>query len=194
MKKRQGRSVRVVTEELGAGAIREHDGQSQVEEAIFSNIQDKRFYTAEHAPFCIGRLRREFGYLANTVAGDEVLDGSYVYSEGFHPATRELLEECARIRTRVQENSVCDFLGAREWQRRWCRAKEKTSSSVSKLHFGYYIAGAASNRISYVQALKTSISLKHGVPLSRWAGGLSVMLEKQLGCTLINKLRAILLM
>ena len=121
-----------MTEELGEGAIREHDGQSQVEEAIFSNIQDKRFYTAEHAPICNGRLRGEFGYLANTVAGDKVLDGSYVYPDGFHPATKELLEECARIRTRVPENSVCDFLGAREWQRRWRRAKEKTSSSVSK--------------------------------------------------------------
>ena len=97
---------------------REHDGQKQVEEAIFSSIQDKIFYAAEHAPIYNGRLRGEFEYLANTVAGDKVLDGSYVYSEGFHPATKELLEECARIRTRVPENSVCDFLGAREWQRR----------------------------------------------------------------------------
>ena len=38
------------------------------------------------------RLRGEFRYLANTVTGDKVLDGSYVYSEGFHPATKELLE------------------------------------------------------------------------------------------------------
>ena len=73
MKKRQGRNVRVVTEELGTGATREHDGQSQVEEEIFSNIQDKRFYAAEHAPICNGRLRGEFGYLANTVAGANVL-------------------------------------------------------------------------------------------------------------------------
>ena len=183
MKKRQGRSVRIVTEELGEGAVREHEGQAQVEEAIFSNIQDKRFYAAEHAPICGGRLRGEFGYLANTVAGDKVLDGSYNYSGDFHPATRELLEECARIRTKVPANSVCDFVGAREWQRRWCRAKERTSSSVSRLHFGHYIAGVKSDRISYVHALKTSISLKHGLPLTRWSGGLSVMLEKQVGCT-----------
>ena len=65
---------------------------------------------------------------------------------------------------------------------------------MSKLHFGHYIAGATSNRISYVHALKPSISLKHGIPLSRWACGLLVVLGKQLGCTLINKLQAILLM
>ena len=51
-----------------------------------------------------------------------------------------------------------------------------------------------SESLMYVHALKTSIFLKYGVPLSRWACGLSVVLEKELGCTLINKLRAILLM
>ena len=194
MKKRQGRSVRIVTEELGGGAIREHKDQAQVEEVIFSKIQDQRFYSAEHAPICKGRLRGEFGYLANTLAGDKVLDGTYDYLADFHSATKELLEECARIRAQVPENSVSDFLGCREWQRRWLRAKEKTSLSVSTLHFGHYMAGAKSNRISYVHSLKTSIFLKHGTPLGRWANGLSVMLEKEFGCNLINELRAILLM
>ena len=78
------------------------------------------------------------------MASDKVLEGTYNYSEGFHPVTKELLEECAGIRTRVRENSVGNFLGGREWKRRWLRAKEKTSSSVSKLHFGHYIAGAKS--------------------------------------------------
>ena len=113
--KRQGRSVRIVTEELGGGAIREHNDQAQMEEAIYSNIHDQRFYSAEHAPICKGRLRGEFGCLANTLAGDEILDGIYDYSADFHPATKELLEECARIRAQVPENSVSDFLGCREW-------------------------------------------------------------------------------
>ena len=118
MKKRQGKSVRMVTEELGGGATREHQDQTQVEEAIFSNIQEKRFYAAEHAPICNGRLRGEFGYLADTVTGDEVLEGTYNYSEGLHPATKELLEECARIKAWVPENSANNFVGGREWQRR----------------------------------------------------------------------------
>ena len=88
----QGRSVRVVTEEVGGGAIKEHQDQGQVEEAIFSNIQDQRFYSAEHAPICKGRLRGEFGYQADTPAGDKVLNGTYNYLADFHPATKELLE------------------------------------------------------------------------------------------------------
>ena len=36
--------------------------------------------------------------------------------------------------------------------------------------------------------------MKRGVVLDRWAQGLSVMLEKIFGCSLITKLRSILLM
>jgi hypothetical protein len=36
--------------------------------------------------------------------------------------------------------------------------------------------------------------MKRGFALSRWSRGLSVMLEKMYGCTLVSKLRAILLM
>ena len=62
------------------------------------------------------------------------------------------------------------------------------------MHFGHYIAGAKSDMLSYRHALKVSKTLKKGVHLSRCAQGLTVMLEKVLGCTLLNKLRAILLM
>ena len=71
---------------------------------------------------------------------------------------------------------------------------EKTSLSVSGLHFSHYQAGAKSDLIYHLHALKTSVALRRGVFLARWAKGLLVMLEKMLGCTLLTKLRAILLM
>ena len=39
-----------------------------------------------------------------------------------------------------------------------------------------------------------SVTLAHAIQLERWSRGLSVMLEKTLGVTLVSKLRAILLM
>ena len=48
--------------------------------------------------------------------------------------------------------------------------------------------------LSHLHALKTSLALQRGFALERWTNGLSVMLEKMYGCTLVNKLRAILLM
>ena len=51
-----------------------------------------------------------------------------------------------------------------------------------------------SDIISDFHALKTSLALVHGISLKRWSKGLCVMLEKVMGCRLISKLRAILLM
>ena len=76
----------------------------------------------------------------------------------------------------------------------WKKAKEETSSSYSGLHFGHYKAGIASAYISHFHGLKATLIMHHGIVLKRWAQGLSVMLQKLYGCSLITKLRSILLM
>lgn len=55
-------------------------------------------------------------------------------------------------------------------------------------------AQSESRVISNYHAMKTTIALKLGFHLDRWAKGLSVMLEKKPGVTIIEKLRSILLM
>jgi uncharacterized protein (UPF0332 family) len=120
------------------------------------------------------------------------LSGTDVFSPDFHQATKE--QEIARIRSIIPEDSVDCIITKKAWQHRWTRAKEKTSSSESTLHFGQYMAGATSDTISHFHALKSSIVLLRGVSLSRWSRGLSVMLEKEFGNNLLSKLRAILLM
>ncbi len=81
-----------------------------------------------------------------------------------------------------------------DYKTHWKRAKDKTSLSCSGLHFGHYIAGIKSEYISHFHALKATLIYHHGLVLERWAQGLSVMLQKLFGCSLITKLRAILLM
>ena len=194
MGKKQGGSVRSVQIERGQGEIEEATTQQTVHEAIWNEIHRKRFYLAEQAPICKGTLRGDFGYTAFSPTARKILAGRYDYPEGFDPATRELLEECARIRQTVPKRSVATIIRRQEWEQRWKRAKEDTSSSMSGLHFGHYKAGAQSQIISHFHALKTSLLLHRGIALDRWSHGLSVMLEKMFGCSLVTKLRSILLM
>jgi hypothetical protein len=56
------------------------------------------------------------------------------------------------------------------------------------------MVGLHSAYISYLQALQATLIVKQGIILERWSRGLSVMLEKIFGCSLITKLRLILLM
>jgi hypothetical protein len=73
-------------------------------------------------------------------------------------------------------------------------AKEEMSSSYSGLSFSHYIAGISSPYISHFHALKATLLFHHGLVLECWVQGLSVMLQKIFGCSLITKLRSILLM
>lgn len=141
MKKRKGQSVTLVTAATEDGDITEHSGQAAMQEAIWLGIHDQLFFLAEQVPICQGRLREEFGYLAKTQTVREVLAGTYAYTPDFEEATRELCEECAKIRLQVPPRSVNTNVTRAEWQGRGAKAKEKTSSSlsISGLHFGHYI-------------------------------------------------------
>ena len=194
MFKQKGRSVRSVKVPIDGGGVMEFEGQRDVETAIWSEVHKKRFHLAEEAPICQGRLRGEFGYNAVTPSAAAVLAGTYVFPPDFHQATKELMQEIARIRSIIPEDSVECIIKKEAWQYRWSKAREATSSSESGLHFGHYMAGVESDTISHFHALKASIALFRGVSLSRWSRGLSVMLEKEFGNTLVTKLRAILLM
>ena len=154
----------------------------------------QRFHLAESAPPCQFPLRGILGYNAICQTSQEILDGPYEYLEDFDLATREILEECVRIRLKIPTGSVSTLISKEDWGTHWDKANKSTSSLVSGQHFGHYKGGLRSVYISHLQALIASLTIKRGIVLDRWSQGLSVMLEKIFGCALITKLRSILLM
>ena len=193
-KARNGSVRRVLVENEEEGTLTEHITQESIEEAIFNNIHQKRFSLAEVAPACNGRLRGLFGYNAATVTAKRILNGTFDYPDNFDRATKEICEECARIRLKVPKNSINLSISSSGWKAQWRGRREATSSLESGLHFGHYISGCASEQISHLHALKSTLVINSRTVLDRWARGLSVMLEKTFGCALITKLRSILLM
>jgi hypothetical protein len=97
MRKNKGSSVKSAQIQDDEGGVTEFTAQKEVEGAIWSEIHGKRFYLAEQAPICQGGLRGEFGYMANIVAAQEVLDGVYMPEKDEHQGTLELFEKIARI-------------------------------------------------------------------------------------------------
>ena len=55
--------------------------------------------------------------------------------------SKELFEECAKIRSIIPANSVTGAISREQWQQRWKKVEEDTSLPPSGLHFGHYIAG-----------------------------------------------------
>lgn len=130
-KSRNGSVRRVLVENDKEGTLTEHTTQASVEEAIFNNIHRKRFTLAEAAPACNGRLRGLFGYNAATVTAERILNGSYTYPIEFDTATKEICEECARIRLKVPKDSVNLSISSNEWKSQWKGRRVTTSSSES---------------------------------------------------------------
>eukprot|EP00956_Cyclotella_meneghiniana_P011480 scaffold16146_cov116-Cyclotella_meneghiniana.AAC.1 len=170
MSKRCGRSVTMVQRERADGEVDEARTQEEVEHMIWEEIHGKRFYLAEQAPICKGRLRGDFGYMANTRSAQSVLSGTYEYPDDIHQGTKDILEEIGEIRSIVPKNSVSTDLRRPAWKEKWRGSKEKTSSSLSGLHFGHYIAGSSSEVISHHHSLKATICLKRGFAIDRWKG------------------------
>jgi hypothetical protein len=123
-----------------------------------------------------------------------ILNGTFDYPPDFNNATKEILQECAKIRLLVPKDSVGTSITKEDWGNHWGPTKEETALLVSGGHFGHYMVGLHSAYISYLQALQATLIVKQGIILERWSRGLSVMLEKIFGCSLITKLQLIQLM
>ncbi len=118
----------------------------------------------------------------------------YDFPQDFDQATKEILMECAAIRLQIPKSSVSILITREDWGNNWGKAKEETSSSRSRRHFGHYKAGLRLAYVFHLQALIATLTIWQGIVLDCWSQGLSVMLEKIYGCSLITKLQSILLM
>lgn len=132
MGKKRGGGVRAVQVKQADGTTYEATSQREVEDTIWNEIHGKRFYIAEQAPICKGKLRGDFGYMANNAAGRAVLDGTYQCPEGTDEGTIDLFQEIAYIRSIVPKDSVNTTLTRQCWVEHWRPKKETTSSLESK--------------------------------------------------------------
>ncbi len=168
------------------GAIMERTTQYTVEQTIFSKVHQKGYSLASKDPICNRELFQHFGYTVNTPASKAVLDGTYKASTDSDAATKELFAKIAAIRRLVPANSVSIVITPGQWKQYWKIVNKETSLSESGIHFGHYM--------SHYHASRVMVTLAHAIQLEQWSRGLSVILEKILGVTLVTKLCATLLM
>jgi hypothetical protein len=149
---------------------------------------------AGEVPICNGNLFQDFSYTATTPALCAVLDGTYILPPSSDTATSELFAEISNICHLVPADSVLITITPLQWKQYWKVVNEETSSSESRIYFGHYIVGSKSDIISHYHAARVLVTLARAILLERWSRGLTVMLKKTLGVTLVTKLWAILLM
>jgi len=73
MEKERGWSVGEVYVQREDGTTVTHNTESEVQDTIWNKIHCKRFYAAERAPICQGKLCKDFTYTAVSPAAEAVL-------------------------------------------------------------------------------------------------------------------------
>ena len=142
--------------------------KDEMEEAIKGTIMN-RSTKADSAPICHGALFELLGYGADTETAIEILEGRFVAPEGTDRYTLLLFEEMGQIWKEMEAGRVDIVVTVDDFRYYWKKAKERTSSAYSKLHFGHYKAAAYSDLLSEVHALKLSLIAKTGSVPERWA-------------------------
>ena len=167
-------------------------------EAMNTEIQqvtEKRFLLAHSANVTGTSLVEKLGYLSDTEFAEEFLSGNTPVPDDVDDTTTMVLNEIARLGLEMRTSKGTEFvITAAQFKWYWRQVKERTSSSVSGVHFGHYKAAIQSDKVSAFLSQKITVIARCGCPPSRWGVGLQVMLEKIAGVALVNKLRAILLM
>ncbi len=158
-------------------------------------VTECRFKLAESATATTSSLRYSVGFLADTQFALEMVSRKVAIPGDVDNITKLVIEEMQRLwDTNGQEQFNAFKITSDYYKSFWKRVTESTSSSISGVHFGIYKAAILSDLISSFLADKLTVIGSYGCPPSRWGSGLQVMLEKIAGVTLVNKLRAILLM
>jgi hypothetical protein len=97
-----------------------------------------RFRLTEDTPPMTEPLLSELGYLGTTAAARQILAGTYVPPPGVDTITRQFLAALQASAPLDPANRISCEITRQDFQQHWRRAKERTSSSLSGLHYGHY--------------------------------------------------------
>ena len=131
------------------------------------------------------------GYLAEKPGANRILQGN-IPEEWKDNKYLELFLSLLKY-PEIRKN-ISEKIDTKDFIQYWRKAKERTSSSISGIHFGHYIGACDSEGLSNLHATFLDLVVSTGCIVTRWVKGLSVMLEKIKGNINVEKLRAILLM
>ena len=164
--------------------------REEVEDAIMDN-DSKRFHLTDTTPLMSSYMTQKLGFLADTSFAQSVVDGTFVEDSMLDEYTNKFL---LAIVCRSTLPTFSAGVEKSNFQGYWKGSRERTSSSMSRRHFGHYKAAAINDLLSDIHSSLLHVASRNGVFLTRWIKGLSVMLEKLKRNIKVNKLRAILLM
>jgi hypothetical protein len=134
-------------------------------------------------------LNIQLGYMGIGAKADNILQGKYDSKPGTDKYAQILLEALSCVAPGEDELeiglSTTDFIAG------WKKAKEKTASGPSPVHFGHCKAIAQDPELAAMEAAFLSIPMRTGRPYNQWKKGTDCELMKKANSWRVDKLRKI---
>ena len=129
--------------------------KEDMEQAIQTETE-YRFQLAHSAKIHSSSLAYQLGYLSDTEVAKQILEGTYEIPDDIDDATALILDEIARIGMEIVSHDREKItITPEDFCRYWKGVKEKTSSSISDIHFAHYKAAVHSDKISALLSRKS---------------------------------------
>ena len=99
---------------------------------------------ANDTPISKKKILNQLGCMADTEIVQQIVEGSFDIPDEIDNSTALILEEIGRTGVKMTNGGVIITITPNEFKYFWRRVKEKTSSLLSGIHYGYYKAAVHS--------------------------------------------------
>jgi Reverse transcriptase (RNA-dependent DNA polymerase) len=156
------------------------------------NENIRRFSQAQHTPPMQELEQKLLGKMGENDVSDDIINGNYnTLFEQLHPDIQQLIPFLKKPNQLLTDIN-CDLTND-EMRQYWKNSKEKTSTGISGLHYGHFIASSNNNILLHIDTIFMELSIKYGFLLNRWCKAIDVMIPKKADSIQVTKLRTIML-
>ena len=120
---------------------------------------ERRFRQANGTPFMVEPLRLLIGDMGIGPTADAILLGTFIIPDGTDPFAAKLLPFLAMSPAIRDSLPIATTIDTPTYMAGWQRAKERTSSGPSGLHFGHFKAGCQHPLVADFDAMMVQIPL-----------------------------------
>jgi hypothetical protein len=103
-------------------------------------------------------------FAVNTAVAHAILQGTYTVPGDTDAFTKEFLLTLQAYAPRDPRHRISCEITKEDFQQFWKKTKERTSSSISGLHYGHYKAAATNDLLSEIHALMMELAVTGACP------------------------------
>jgi hypothetical protein len=173
------------------GEWEEVTDKRQIEEGCAQENSSK-YRQTETTPCMRGQLVSDLGYLGNTVASQQILDGNYIPPPEANQYTREYLQQL-QYHQQAHNDPPVAIIPTTDYISGWKKKNEFTSAGKSGWTFSHSKTCALHKNTAEFEATMAHIPYITGYAPEEWKVGVDIMIYKKANLDRVDKLRTIVL-